>query len=57
MLLFVGAAGALEVELLLLQLDLGILAVLQADRDEDQVRPLRPLDQRGDGPESQTESS
>ena len=59
MLLFVGAAGALEVELLLLHLDLGVLAVLQADRDEDQVCPLRPLAERGNHarPESQLETS
>ena len=55
MLLFVGSAGALEVELRLLHLDLGILAVLQADREEDQVCPLRPLHEWGDNarPESQ----
>ena len=55
MLLIVGAAGALEVQLLLLDFDLGVFAVLQADREEDQVCPLRPLHERGDhaGPEGE----
>ena len=55
MLLFVGPADAPEVELVLLDLDLGVLAVLEADRDEHQVCPLRPLAKGGNHAGSESE--
>ena len=54
--LLLGAADALEGHLGLLDLDRGVLAVLHADGEEDEVGALRPFHLRRERPKTPEET-